>query len=193
MPSEAREARPQLSHERGSAAGAGEMRLGVHLGQCGGVGRPHGGLWGRGDLQAARSQLGADVVDGDRSRFERADKSCKLLFLGGHRQRRPAAVGRHDRRGRTGGVESWVEHDALELPGGPGADPRRRSELDHPLELEATRELSQRRAELREEERRVVSERVRRDPSRCPLRPVQSWRHPTATRSRLAPTTGWRR
>lgn len=142
MPSEAREPRPQLSHEGGPAAGAGEMRLGVHLGQCSGVSRPNGGLWGSGDLQAAGPQLGAHVVDGDRSGFECADKSCELLFLCGHRHRRPAAVGRHGRLGRTGGVENRIEHDALELPGGTGAEPRRRSELDHPLELKAPGEFS---------------------------------------------------
>ena len=160
MPPEAREPRPQLSHEGGPAAGAGEMRLGVHLGQCSGVGRPNGGLWGSGDLQAAGPQLGAHVVDGDRSRFECADKSCQLLFLGGHRQRRPAAVGRHHRRGRTGGVESRIEHDALELPGDTGTDPRRRSEFDHALELEARREFARGRAELREEEGSVVCKRI---------------------------------
>ncbi len=45
------------------------------------------------------------------------------------------------------------------------ADPRRRGELDHPLELEAGRELSQRRAEVGEEEGSVVCERVRRPES----------------------------
>ncbi len=68
-PPEAGEPRPQLGHEGGPAARAGEVGLGVQLGQGGGVGRAQRGLGGGGDLEAAGSELGAEVVDGHGARL----------------------------------------------------------------------------------------------------------------------------
>ncbi len=152
------ELRSQLGHEGGLTARTGEVGLGVELGQEGRVGRAHRLLGSGGDLETARSQLGAEVVDRHGARGQGVDQSGQELLFAGHGQGGPAAVVRQGglRRART-----RLEDQALELPAQTAPQSRGGGPLDQVLHAGTGRKLAQRRGEVGQEERRVVSERVR--------------------------------
>ena len=163
--------RPELRHEGGLLAAAGEVRLGVELGQRGRVGRGECGLRSRRHLQAARAELGTHVVDGDGAAVQRRHQVGQRLLLGREREGGPTAVRGHGGAGSPAGPDrprggrrtrfATLEHDALELPSHPRFESRRHGTFDEAPELEAGRHVVQRRLELGQEQRTMMAEGVR--------------------------------
>ena len=101
VPTQTGEPVAHLGHEGCDQGVLREVGLGEELSPGGIVGGPAGRPVLRGQLEASRTQLGTDVVDGDVPVGQGADPSPDECGVGGHGLRGPAPIGGHDRRQRV--------------------------------------------------------------------------------------------
>ena len=194
---ESGESRAELGHEGGCPPPPGEECLGVELGQGGRVGRAQRVLRGGGHLEAARAQLGADVVDRDTAPAPACRRAPRVS-----RPRRPGSGPTSSgwppwpARGERGPVPaSPVSSSTMHSNSHPtsAADAGGPGPLHHPSQLGPGRALAQGAANSASKSTASAANGYGRPERRDRQRPA-GWLAPPVRQSAVGrPTTGWRR